>query len=136
MPTGEKGALDLCEPPCGCLKLNSGPLEEQPVLLTSELSPALLFFFYKYLEVELLGRVDVIYNFKRTVKLFSRESTSYLPSLQKLGCSIPVALLHSETLSQNNKQKPPIHNIEIFHHHSMITLYQEYLLETCGSACL
>jgi hypothetical protein len=25
-----------CEPPCGCWKLNSGPLEEQPVFLTAE----------------------------------------------------------------------------------------------------
>jgi hypothetical protein len=28
---------DGCEPPCGCWELNSGPLEEQLVLLTSEL---------------------------------------------------------------------------------------------------
>jgi hypothetical protein len=27
---------DACEPPCGCWKLNSGPLEEQSVLLTAE----------------------------------------------------------------------------------------------------
>jgi hypothetical protein len=27
---------DICEPPCGCWELNSGPLEEQSVLLTSE----------------------------------------------------------------------------------------------------
>jgi hypothetical protein len=27
-----------CEPPCGCWDLNSGPLEEQLVLLPSELS--------------------------------------------------------------------------------------------------
>jgi hypothetical protein len=27
---------DGCEPPCGCWELNSGPLEEQSVLLTSE----------------------------------------------------------------------------------------------------
>jgi hypothetical protein len=26
---------DNCEPPCGCWKLNSGPLEEQSVLLTT-----------------------------------------------------------------------------------------------------
>jgi hypothetical protein len=25
-----------CEPPCGCRELNSGPLEEQSVLLTTE----------------------------------------------------------------------------------------------------
>jgi len=40
MPVGQKRAPDLiidgCEPPCGCWELNSGPLEEQTVLLTSE----------------------------------------------------------------------------------------------------
>jgi hypothetical protein len=29
---------DGCEPPCGCWELNSGPLEEQSVLLTTESS--------------------------------------------------------------------------------------------------
>jgi hypothetical protein len=28
--------IDGCEPPCGCWDLNSGPLEEQSVLLTAE----------------------------------------------------------------------------------------------------
>jgi hypothetical protein len=36
----QKRASDLitdgCEPPCGCWELNSGPLEEQSVLLTAE----------------------------------------------------------------------------------------------------
>ena len=39
MPAGQKRAPDLidgCEPPCGCWELNSGPLEEQAVLLTTE----------------------------------------------------------------------------------------------------
>ena len=27
---------DGCEPPCSCWELNSGPVEEQPMLLTSE----------------------------------------------------------------------------------------------------
>ncbi|EDM00356.1 rCG35761, isoform CRA_a [Rattus norvegicus] len=40
MPAGhkkEQGLLtDGCEPPCGCWELNSGPLEEQSVLLTAE----------------------------------------------------------------------------------------------------
>jgi hypothetical protein len=31
---------DGCEPPCGCWELNSGPWEEQSVLLTAE--PSLL----------------------------------------------------------------------------------------------
>ena len=34
------GTSNGCEPPCGCRSLNSGPVEEQPVLLTSE--PSLL----------------------------------------------------------------------------------------------
>ena len=37
---GQKRAPDYitdgCEPPCVCWELNSGPLEEQPVLLSSE----------------------------------------------------------------------------------------------------
>ena len=40
VPTSQKGApgliIDGCEPPCGCWELNSGPLEEQSVLLTTE----------------------------------------------------------------------------------------------------
>jgi hypothetical protein len=39
--------VDGCEPPCGCWELNSGPLEEQPVLLTADpsLQPPPLFFW-------------------------------------------------------------------------------------------
>ena len=40
MAAGQKRALDLItngyEPPCGCCELNSGPLEESPVLLTTQ----------------------------------------------------------------------------------------------------
>ena len=40
MSAGRKRASDLitddCELPCGCWKLNSGPLEEQAMLLTTE----------------------------------------------------------------------------------------------------
>ena len=40
MSADQKRAPDLitdgCEPPCGCRELNSGPLEEQAVLLTTE----------------------------------------------------------------------------------------------------
>jgi hypothetical protein len=54
MPTGQKRAPDLitvgCEPPCGCWELNSGPLQEQSVLLTAgpSLQPqtAKFFFFF------------------------------------------------------------------------------------------
>jgi hypothetical protein len=42
LQTHQKRALDPiadgCEPPCGCWELNSGPLEEQSVLLTAEWS--------------------------------------------------------------------------------------------------
>jgi hypothetical protein len=36
---------DGCEQPCGCWELNSGPLEEQSVLLTTEpsLQPGIVF---------------------------------------------------------------------------------------------
>ena len=39
-------SIDGCEPPCGCWELNSGPLENQLVFLTAEISlqPFLLFF--------------------------------------------------------------------------------------------
>jgi len=50
MPAGQKMTpdpiTDGCEPPCGCWDfLNSGPLEEQSVLLTAEpsLQPHLMF---------------------------------------------------------------------------------------------
>ena len=40
MPAGQKRTpdpiTDGCEPPCGCWELNSGPLKEQAMLLTSE----------------------------------------------------------------------------------------------------
>ena len=40
LQTHQKGASDPitdgCEPPCSCWELNSGPLEEQSVLLTAE----------------------------------------------------------------------------------------------------
>jgi hypothetical protein len=40
---------DGCEPPCGCWELNSGPLEEQPVLLTTEPSLQLPEVFFMIL---------------------------------------------------------------------------------------
>jgi hypothetical protein len=50
LQTPQKRAPDLvidgCEPPCGCWDLNSGPSEEQSVLLTAEpyLQPSLFVF--------------------------------------------------------------------------------------------
>lgn len=32
-----RGLMDDCELQCGLLKMNAGPLQDQPVLLTSEL---------------------------------------------------------------------------------------------------
>jgi hypothetical protein len=49
----QKWASDLitdgCEPPCGCWDLNSGPSEEQSVLLTAEPSLQHLFSFLSLL---------------------------------------------------------------------------------------
>ena len=41
---------DGCEPPCGCWELNSGPLEEQSVLLTAEPSLQAESFFFFFLK--------------------------------------------------------------------------------------
>lgn len=41
-----EGTRSHCEPPCGCLELNSGPLEEQPLLITTEPSLKSLFWVF------------------------------------------------------------------------------------------
>jgi len=57
LQTHQKRALDPitdgCEPSYGCWDLNSGPLEEQSVLLTTEpfLQPSLLFLNYLVLRI-------------------------------------------------------------------------------------
>jgi hypothetical protein len=52
---GHRIITDGCEPPFACWELNSGPLEEQPVLLNTEprMSPALeaLFLIVTFLTV-------------------------------------------------------------------------------------
>ena len=53
LQTHQKRASDTftdgCEPPCSFWEFNTGPLEEQSVLLTTELSlQALLLFFIRY----------------------------------------------------------------------------------------
>ena len=49
MPAGQKRApdwiIDSCDPQCGFWELSSGPLEEQPVVLTSEPSLQPLIWF-------------------------------------------------------------------------------------------
>jgi hypothetical protein len=42
--TASDPITDGCEPPCGCWDLNSGPLEEQPVLFITESSLHFLVF--------------------------------------------------------------------------------------------
>jgi hypothetical protein len=44
--------MDGCEPPCGCWDLNSGPSEEQSVLLTAE--PSIQPFLKKDLFIHLM----------------------------------------------------------------------------------
>jgi hypothetical protein len=48
--------MDGCEPSCGCRELNSGPSEEQSVLLTAEPSLQPAFAFIQDLK---FGRVVV-----------------------------------------------------------------------------
>jgi len=55
---------DGCEPPCGCWESNSGPLEEQSVLLTAKpaLQPqAILFFFLKVLNASVVLMPTAVY---------------------------------------------------------------------------
>ena len=55
MTAGQKRApdpiTDGCEPICGCWELNSGPMEEQAMLLTSEpsLQPLAKIFFLRFI---------------------------------------------------------------------------------------
>ena len=56
MPAGQRAPdliTDGCEPPCGCWELNSGPLEEQSVLLTAEpsLQPCKVLLLDKILDL-------------------------------------------------------------------------------------
>ena len=57
MPAGQKRVPDLitdgCEPPCGCWELNSGPLEEQAMILTSEPSLQPLYIYFSQERVPL-----------------------------------------------------------------------------------
>jgi hypothetical protein len=55
------GVTDGCKLPCGCWELNPGPLEEQPVLVTTEPSLQLLFLhistYLLFLKFTLLTRL-------------------------------------------------------------------------------
>jgi hypothetical protein len=48
---------DGCEPPCGCWELNSGPLEEHSVLLTTKPSLQPYIFTFNHLYMCELGSV-------------------------------------------------------------------------------
>jgi hypothetical protein len=56
---------DGCEPPCGCWGLNSGPLEEQSVLLTAEPSLQLIvlfsFFFFKDIFIIISKNTEAVF---------------------------------------------------------------------------
>jgi hypothetical protein len=58
LQTHQKRAMDPitdgCEPPCGCWDLNSGPLEEQPVLLAAEPSLQSRIFWFLKLNINLV----------------------------------------------------------------------------------
>jgi hypothetical protein len=54
--TPEEAITDVCEPPCGCWELNSGPSEEQSVLLTAE--PSLQPHFGLFLINPFLMNID------------------------------------------------------------------------------
>jgi hypothetical protein len=64
--------MDGCEPPCGCWDLNSGPLEEQSVLLTTEPSLQPLYFLKMYL----------FYVYEHTVAVFRHTRRVYWIPLQ------------------------------------------------------
>jgi hypothetical protein len=61
VPAGQKRAPDLIiddyEPSCGCWELNSGSPEEQPVLLTAELSLKPLYLFLMYIKLYINSQV-------------------------------------------------------------------------------
>ncbi|KAM7325511.1 hypothetical protein ACRRTK_015764 [Alexandromys fortis] len=63
--SGQKRAPDLitdgCEPPCGCRELNSGPLEEQAMLLTSEPSLQPLSSLYNSSSLQLCALLEELY---------------------------------------------------------------------------
>jgi len=67
LQTHQKRASDLitdgCEPPCGCWDLNSGPLEEQSVLLTTEpsLQPQ-IYIFISHFNLEWGLYIDEFFN--------------------------------------------------------------------------
>jgi hypothetical protein len=46
--------MDGCEPPCGCWDLNSGPLEEQSVLLPAEFVLKAYYYYYYFMYLDVL----------------------------------------------------------------------------------
>ena len=60
LQTHQKRALDpITKPPCGCWELNSGPLVEQSVLLTTEPSLQPLCYFFETLNLKLSDLASV-----------------------------------------------------------------------------
>ena len=110
MPAGQKRAPDLipdgCEPPCGCWELNSGPLEEQSVLLTSEpsLQPPLELFFETFLIDCCVSFLFVYYLFLFLYPNQSFPSLFFSPSLLPLPLiPNPVPMLSSSSAALQKK---------------------------------
>ena len=61
--------MDDCEPPHGCLELNVGPLEEQPVLFSAD-SPAPIIYLFICLESHSISHAGL----KLKATLFSLAS--------------------------------------------------------------
>jgi hypothetical protein len=82
---------DGCEPPCGCWELNSGPLEEQSVLLTAEPSLQLPCSFnmrtFMVLIFLLLKYFTQMLYWKSAMFFYSHDSYLGLPSVCCFHCS-------------------------------------------------
>lgn len=95
----QRGVSDVCELPCGCWESNSGPSEEQWVLLTlSHPSSPALSFLHSLLHYSLSLRGDC-----RNV-LLKVESSAFLHSAcsgQPWVCTHPCSLQREESLTKD-----------------------------------
>jgi len=90
-------STDGCEPPCGCWELNSGPLGQQSVLLTTEpsLQPwfVCFFFFFNmgflYIALALIGTHSVD---QANLKFIDTSNSSSVLGLKVWHC---LALLYN-----------------------------------------
>jgi hypothetical protein len=104
--THHKRASDLitdgCESPCGCWELNSGPLEEQTVLLTTESSLQPREFFYKrFFFKDLFIYLFIIC--KYTVAVFRRTRRGHQISLRVVVSHHVVAGIWTSDLQKSSR---------------------------------